>query len=99
MYDLLNNYGVARFYYKGNSHSHPVRRTVRLIKTTKDYLTGYEIREGETVRELEESPIKTYRRSRIPKWGDYWRLRRYGNDPAESTLVRCSTRHLAKHGA
>ncbi len=97
MYELLKYKPIAKFYYRGH-HSHPVRRTVFLISTDKDSLTGYELRAGETVNELESAPVKTYLKENIPKWGDYWRLRRYNKDYEASTLNRCSVANLQKTG-
>jgi hypothetical protein len=98
-YGILKSQPLARFFYRGQSHSHPVRRSVLIISTDKNHITGYEIREGETIREVSEAPVKTFRKDRIPKWGDYWRLRRYGKDAETSTLKRCSLRNLEKRGA
>src|SRR4051812_11016792 len=55
---------IARFYYKGN-HSHPVRRTVLVIESGRSHITGWELREGNTTRELTDAPIKTYNRSKV----------------------------------
>jgi hypothetical protein len=99
LYGIVKTNPVARFFYRGQSHSHPVRRTVMIISTDKEHITGYEIREGETVRVVNEAPVKTFRKDRIPNWGDYWRLRRYGKPAEVSTLKRCSLRNLEKRGA
>jgi hypothetical protein len=96
VYDIVKNQPIARFFYKGQSHSHPVRRTVMIIKTSQLNITGYELREGENVRSKEDAPIKSYRKDRIPKWGDYWRLRRYGKPADLTTLKRCSLKSLEK---
>jgi hypothetical protein len=63
-YEVIKNMPVARFAYKG-THSHPVRRTVLLIENTKEFLRGYELREGSVTRTMQKAPIKTYRRDRI----------------------------------
>lgn len=66
-YDLVSNLPVARFWYKGH-HTHPVRRTVLVIESTREYLRGYELREGNVVRNtLGKAPVKTYRRNRIAR--------------------------------
>jgi hypothetical protein len=62
----ISHLPVARFFYKGN-HTHPVRRTVVLIESTKDYLLGFEVREGNIVRDFSESPTKRYNRKKIAK--------------------------------
>lgn len=62
----MNRNFVAKFFYKGN-HSHPVRRTVLVTKETKTLLEGYEIREGNEVRPLEDSKFKSYRKDKIAK--------------------------------
>jgi hypothetical protein len=87
-HDVLKKQPVARFFYKGNNHSHPVRRTVLIIKTSKKIITGYELREGDVVHSLDEAPIKSYRRDRIPNWGDYWRLRRYNKNFNQTTVPK-----------
>lgn len=99
VYDILKSRPVARFFYRGQSHSHPVRRTVMVISTDCERITGYEIREGETVRELENAPVKSYRKDRIPCYGDYWRLRRYNKPGEKSTLRRCTVKNLERKGA
>lgn len=84
---------VARFYYQG-SHTHPVRRTVLIIEERADMIIGYELREGSTVRTIKEAMkvVKSYRKDRIPNWGDYSRLRMTSKtilkNPQETTLER-----------
>jgi len=103
-YELVRNQPVAKFYYQG-SHSHPVRRTVLLIKnkTNSNILVGYEIREGKTTRNLKNAPVKSYRRSDIPVFGDYSRLRdsktNKGRKKDETTLVRTNLLGLIRSGA
>ena len=63
--DLVRNLPVAKFYYKGQSHSHPVRRTVLVSTLTATHITGYEIREGNNTRTIDDAPVKTYLRKRI----------------------------------
>ena len=65
-YSITKTVPVARFYYQG-SHSHPVKRTVLVIESNKDSLTGYELREGSTTRPFACAPIKTYNRCRIAR--------------------------------
>ena len=64
-FELVRNLPVARFYYKGQSHTHPVRRTVLIFETDRNYIKGYELREGNTTRTVEEAPIKTFRKDKI----------------------------------
>jgi len=86
---------VARFYYQGN-HTHPIRRTVLVIEEDDTKLVGYEFRAGNVVRTREEalSCIRTYKKDRIAKWGDYSRLRMttktFLKDPDKTTLERSS---------
>lgn len=95
VYDLVSNKPVAKFFYQG-SHSHPIRRTVLVIEDTSTQIVGYEFRCGNAVRSvaqaLDENSVKTYRKDRIPKWGDYSRLRMTSNtflkDPKKTTLER-----------
>lgn len=64
-YDIVRNKPVARFRYKG-SHSKAVRREIVLTNIQRDVLTGYEIREGNTTRDLTvETPTKSFRRDKI----------------------------------
>ena len=93
IYELVGKKPVARFFYQGH-HSHPVRRTVLVIEDRENLLVGYEIREGKTVRSGAEAiaSIKSYRKDRIAKWGDYSRLRMTSKtilkNPEVSTLER-----------
>lgn len=103
-YELVRNLPVARFYYQG-SHSHPVRRTVLLIKnkTNANILVGYELREGKNVRNLKNAPIKSYRRNEIARFGDYGRLRiskeNKKRKKSDSTLTRTDLLSLIRTGA
>lgn len=86
--EILETMPVAKFWYKG-SHTHPVRRTVVLVEANKDFLKGFELREGKTIRSLSRSPIKTYDRNKIAKAKSLRTnnpLRRL--DPERTTLVR-----------
>jgi len=95
IYEPVSKLPVAKFYYQGN-HSHPVRRTVLIVEETKDQIRGYELREGRTTRSLSEVGrcIKSYRKDKIAKWGDYSRLLRTGKAKKKSantsTLERFS---------
>jgi len=75
IYQPINRLPVAKFYYKGN-HSHPVRRTVLIIEENKENFIGYEIREGKNLRPINQVSkyIKTYKKNKIAKWGDYSKL-------------------------
>jgi hypothetical protein len=68
-YKITRSLPVAKFYYAG-SHSHPVRRTILVIENQKNYIRGYELREGSVVRSATtKAPVKTYRKSRIANIG------------------------------
>ncbi len=67
--EVVRNQPVADFYYKGPSHSHPVRRRVVIVNLTRTHVSGYELREGHLTREIDEAPFKTYRRDRIATRG------------------------------
>jgi hypothetical protein len=87
-YKIVDSKPVARFWYKG-THTHPVRRTVLIIEQTEDWIRGYELREGKTVRRVNKAPVKTFRKSRIAKGASL----RQENPirklyPDRSTLVR-----------
>lgn len=103
-YDLVTKKPVARFYYQGK-HSHPVRRTVLVIEDREDMIVGYEIRVGNTVRTVAEAldSVKSYRKDRIAKWGDYSRLRMssktFMKDPNETTLERLPIMTMFTDGA
>lgn len=104
VYDLVAKKPVARFFYKGH-HSHPIRRTVAIIAETTGLIIGYEFREGSKVRSVEEAldKIKSYRKDKIAKWGDYQRLRMstrtFLKSPDLSTLERFSIRSMFTQGA
>jgi len=68
-YKLVRNLPVLRFYYQGESHTHPVRRVVAVIKVTRNTYTGYELREGSVIRTQGDAPIKSYRKDKIAKIG------------------------------
>ena len=64
-YSLVRNMPVARFFYQGK-HTHPVRRTVLIVENNGKTFTGYELREGTTVRTtLDKAPVKSFRKDRI----------------------------------
>lgn len=86
-YDLVDNVPVARFWYKGN-HTHPVRRTVLVTKSTKTYIKGYELRDGNVVRPASKAPIKTYSRNKIAKGMNLRSNSRKTNNLTKTTLVR-----------
>lgn len=102
-YDIVSDKPVARFYYQGQSHEHPVRRTVLVIEDLADKIVGYEVREGSTIRDFKEAPIKSYRKDRIAKYGDRVRLRRSKAAQAraltDTTLQRFNIMDLLRVGA
>ena len=103
VYGLVRKNPVARFYYQGH-HSHPVRRTVLVIENLPDRIVGYELREGSTARTFPQAArsIKTYRKDRISRWGDYVRLRQSGRNifknPEATTLERLPLTDLIARG-
>lgn len=103
VYELVSKLPVARFYYKGN-HTHPVRRTVLVIEERDNLIIGYEFREGTTIRTMDEAlaSVKSYRKDRIAKWGDYSRLRMshktFMRRPNETTLQRSSIMSMFTEG-
>jgi hypothetical protein len=98
-YEIVKNMPVARFWYKG-THTHPVRRTVLVVEQTKEFIRGYELREGRTIRTAGKAPVKTYRRDRIAK-GVSLRtdspIRKLA--PNKSTLVRKPLLDIIESGA
>ncbi len=100
---MATNYPVARFFYKGN-HTHPVRRTIIVIKQTAETITGYELREGATIRSFQNSPVKSYRKDTIAKVNQVdsrCTVRRMANRAQldKSTLRRFTLKNLIKFGA
>jgi len=93
-YRPVKNMPVAKFYYKG-THSHPVRRTVIITENTSRLLTGYELREGSTVRGFNKAPIKTYRKDKV---ATHRQLRRPKSTTNCSTLQRGRLFDLIKSG-
>lgn len=87
-YNVVKNLPVARFWYKG-SHTHPVRRTVLVTESNKNFICGYELRDGNIVRTAAKAPVKSYRRDKIAR-GVSLRvespIRKLA--PKKSTLVR-----------
>jgi hypothetical protein len=104
VYDLVANKPVAHFAYQGESHNHPVWRTVLVTKETDTLLIGYEIQEGKTKRKLRDvvanKTVKSYRKDKIAKFGDYKRLRmcskHFLKPPEQTTLVRSSVRSISQ---
>jgi hypothetical protein len=92
-YALVDRLPIARFAYPG-SHDHPVQRVVGIIEETDTHIRGYEFRCGREYRSLSDvkNHIRSYRKDRIAKYGDYVRLRATSTtllkDPEESTLTR-----------
>lgn len=101
-YEPVRNLPVAQFYYRGQSHSHPVRRTVLIVEATRNHITGYELREGNNTRDIDDAPIKTFCRDKIATRGQC----RVGSAPRsvakkrwnESTLVRSGLNVLEDQG-
>lgn len=97
-YEIVRSKSVARFYYQG-SHSHPVRRTILVIESTANLLIGYELREGSTVREFRNAPIKSYRKDSIATENQLGpRKHRKAGRPMVSTLQRETLRDLVLVG-
>jgi len=105
VYNLVQKLPIIRCYYKGQSHKHPVQRTMAVIHEDDKTITGYEFRCGKEVRTVEEARkcIRSYRKDRIAKYGDYIRLRATRStlmkDPNESTLRRESILTFLRRGA
>lgn len=87
-YQVVKNLPVARFWYKG-THTHPVRRTVLVTESNRNYICGYELRDGNIVRTATKAPIKSYRRDKIAR-GISLRVDNPQRKlaPTKSTLVR-----------
>ena len=63
-YPILRNRPVAKFKYKG-THSKPIRRTVRLTSLERNVITGYEVREGNEIRDPDELVIKSFSKDEV----------------------------------
>ncbi len=64
-YPVIRNKPIAKFRYKG-THSKPVRRTVLITALERNIITGYEVREGNELRDLEvEEVIKSFTKEEI----------------------------------
>lgn len=99
-YEPVRNLPVARFYYQG-SHSHPVRRTIMVIESNSKVIKGYELRCGNKVNTLANSPIRTFRRDAIASFGELRKdnRERTQNRRAETTLQRTGLLNLVAEGA
>jgi len=96
-YNLVENYPVARFWYKG-THTHPVRRTVLVTESTKTHLSGYELRDGNIVRQAINAPVKTYTRKKIAKGRNLRARQKSVINLSKTTLVRKSLMSLIESG-
>lgn len=95
VYEIVRNQPVATFYYKG-SHSRPVQRTVFITETDGDVFKGYEVREGNEVRDVKDAPIKSFRKDWIATAGELRSNSAVRNklNPDQSTLVRMSMKEF-----
>ena len=99
-YEITRNKPVAKFYYQG-THSHPVRRTVLIISSNRNSFTGYELREGNIERDFDDSPVKSYTKSKVATVKEIdsrLSLRRKAVNKNESTLKRDNLLDLIKYG-
>lgn len=100
-YPVVRNQPVARFFYKGKSHTHPVRRTVVLIESKPSYIRGYELREGSEIRNFGQAPIKSFSKSKIARIHQLDRrhkARTTAVDQNRTTLQRVAIVDLIKKG-
>jgi hypothetical protein len=102
-YPLVRNQPVAKFFYKGRSHTHPVRRTVVLTESNPTYFKGYELREGSEIRQFGQAPIKSFSKRKIAKIGEIDLRRKLrisaGQDQlTTTTLQRVGFAELIKKG-
>jgi len=99
-YDIIYRKPAAKFFYKG-THSHPVRRTVLIVEDNPEFIVGYELRAGNTVRSMKDAPVHTYRKDRIARYGDYSRLEQHmpaGKTERSTTLRRMDLLEYVKEG-
>jgi hypothetical protein len=86
-YDVVRHLPVAKFYYQG-SHSHPIRRTVLVIRSNKRFIQGYELRCGTTVRSLRTAPVRTYTKDKIATLDKLGARKHREPGPAVTSLSR-----------
>ena len=102
-YSLVRNQPVARFFYRGK-HTHPVRRTVLIVENNGKIFTGYELREGTTVRStVEKAPVKSFRKDRIAAIGEIDKRRKLRQSTPkkrqdQTTLIRSALTSLVTDG-
>jgi len=96
-HELVKTRPAAKFFYKG-THSHPVKRTVLITEQEKEYFKGYEVREGGTVRDIEEAPIKSFRIDKIAMTNELRSDNPLRTKVANPTLERMSLSQLEKNG-
>lgn len=99
-YGFVKSNPVAKFFYRGD-HTHPVRRTVLVVKSDEKVITGYELREGSVTRKFKNAPIKSFRRDRIAKASqlDKRRVLVRKLDSNKTTLKRFTLKEIVKNGA
>src|SRR5579859_5410932 len=96
-YDIIKNQPVAKFFYKG-THSHPVKRTVFITENERDYIKGYEVREGTDVRDVDDAPVKTFRKDKIATTSQLRTDNPLWNKKDKCTLTRMSISQLDECG-
>ncbi len=97
MISVIKYKPVATFYYRGN-HSHPVRRTILVIKSTPTYLCGYELREGSTTRKLRKAPVKSFTKKKIATLSDLGARKHRKPGPNVTSLKRKNLLELITEG-
>lgn len=97
-YKVVEDMPVAKFYYQG-SHSHPIRRTVVIIESGENFIRGYEVREGYTVRKLKESPVKTFLLNKIATLDKLGARKHRKPGPNKTSLKRLELIDLLANGA
>jgi hypothetical protein len=92
--ELVRNLPVAEFYYSSGNHPRPVHRRVLVTTSDRKHITGYEVKEGNTRRSVENAPVKTYLKCRIATRGqcrsDSTIRKVQQNRLSETTLIRLS---------
>ena len=96
-YEVVRHLPVARFYYQG-THSHPIRRTVLVIRSNKRFVQGYELRCGSEVRTLRTAPVRTYSKAKIATLDKLGARKHRQPGPAVSSLRRQPLMELLTEG-
>jgi len=74
---------------------------LRIPNANRNVITGFELREGQEVRDFSNAPIKSYRKDQIATYGSYARLKtlKGKKNIKDSTLETYPLEVLVREGA